>query len=877
MRLVARIRSLFRNLFARNRFEADLDEELRGYLAEVAARDERGGTLQADALRRTRLEEGSVDRIKEEVRDVRSGAGLETLARDVHYAFRSLRRSPTFGLVVFLTLTMAISTNAIMFSLMNAVLWRSLPYPSADRLAIIRVDAGSTTNAGAAPGEILDLRRRSRSFERWAMISGADAHLDYAGEVERLAAASVSDDFLPMFGAEPTLGRNFDERLDDGETLRTAIISDSLWSRRFGRDRGVVGRNVRINNIEVEIVGVLPAGFRLFLPPSSNAAESVDVWFPARIEESRQFRGLTAIGRLRQSATISQANAELQAISTSFLHEYPGAYPGGKLRLRALLLHDELTKDARPALYMLSAAVAFVLLIACVNVANVMLARGTAREREIAIRRAMGAGRVRLIGQLMTENAVLSGLAGLAGVLLAAAGLTVITKLGVSYLPMHSRIRMDASVTAFSLALSLASSLLFGLAPALRLASRGAGSALHSGRSDTAAPQMRKLHRGLLIAEVALSIVPLVCGGLILHTFVKLVRVPIGIDPSGILTARVPISLRKFPAVEQRWSFYRDVIERVGQLPGVEAVAGANPIPFAPLQVTRRIGRADDGSGAALLATQQVATPGYLRISGMSLVQGRDFTADDSVTKAPVAIIDQRIARLLWPKGALGGRLFIESGRDRHEVEIVGVIAPVRVTRIRDESTPHFLVPYHLYPTELSLVMKTNAPPTSLEPAIQRAVDSLSSGRAVFDVRPMDAYVADSIGDIRFTMLVLGVFAGVSLLLASVGLYGTLSYLISRRQREFAIRMAVGSSARGLVAMVIGEGLLLTAIGTAAGLVVALAAARSMRQLLYNVSPLDGATLLAVTGLIAVVAGLATWIPAWRVTRIDPNATLRTE
>jgi predicted permease len=875
MWFAVQIKWLLGKILHRHQLEITLDAELRAYMDEKTQRKILDGMAPSEARRQAILEEGGLEQVKEEVRGSLRGNGFETAVRDVRYGCRRLLRSPGFSGVVLLTLALGISTNVTMFSVMNAVLWRSLPYPAPDRLVIIEVDVRNIKNAGAAPGEVLDLTLRSHLVEHVSLISGVDANLDYGGEVEHLAAASVSDSFLPLLGANPALGRPFDSRLDDVGTVRSVLISDSLWRRRFGGNPAAVGAGVRINNLEMQIVGVLHPGFRLFLPASTNASEEIDVWFPTGLGKGRQYRGFAVAARLKPGVTIVQANAELQSLAADFVREYPGDYSDGKLRLVAHPLHSELTRAALPVLYMLAGAVAFVLLIACVNVANVMLANGTARQREIAIRRAMGAGRARLIRQLVTENVVLAVLAGGIGLILAHISLTATTKLSNSHLPMQSRITLDGSVTLFTVLLSIGTCLVFGILPAWRLASGDTASPLRAGRADTAAPSMRMLQRVLVIAEVALSIVPLVCGGLMLRTFLNLVHAPIGFEPSGVLTAKLPISFRMYPTIDQRWSLHRNILEQVGAIPGVEAVSAASPLPFAPLQITRRVGRADDSGVPGILATQQTVLHGYLRLVGTPLLQGRDFTPEDIAARRPVAIVDQRVAQRLWPEGALGRRLAIETGATRVIVEIVGIIAPVRVTHVRDGAMPHFLVPYHLYPIEMSLIVKTRETTASLGPAIRRTVDGLHTGRSLFEIRPMSAYVADSIGDIRFTMLVLGVFATISVLLASVGLYGTLSYLISQRRREFGIRLALGSSVRGLVAMVVGEGTVLTAAGIVAGLLGAWAATRAIRQLLYEVSPLDRVTLLGVIGLIAFISIAAVSVPAWRVTRIDPNLSLR--
>jgi predicted permease len=875
MRWATRINRFFRNLLNRDQLENVLGEELDGYIDEMTDRKVRAGMAPAEARRQALMEAGGVDRVKEEVRDAWLGNAVDTALRDVRYACRTLRRAPGFTAVVVFTLAMGIGGTVTMFSVMHAVLWRPLPYPSADRIVYLQVDARGVSNAGAAPGEVLDLQARSRTLEYVSIVNGVDANLEYNGEGEHVGAASVSDELLPLLSAGTALGRPLHAKTDIPGMVRNILISDELWRRRFGADPGVVGREVRVNNLPMQVAGVLRPGFRAYLPASAEAYDQTDIWFPTGIENTRDYRGFCVFARLKSTVTVQQANAELASLAADFVRESPARYPGGKLRFSVRSLQEELTHGARPALFLLAGAVGFVLLIACVNVANLMLARGSARQREFAVRKAMGAGKVRLVRQMLTENLVLALGAGAIGLAIASVSLDVIGKLGSTHLPLQARIAMNGTVVLFAVVLTVGVTALFGLLPAFRLASGRARDPLRAGRSETLAPGARWLQRALVVAEVALSIVPLVCCGLMLRSFVNLVGAPLGFNPAGVLTARLPVNLMRYPKEEQRWQVHRDVLERLRSTPGVEAVSAANPLPFSTWQAMRRVGRADHPDIPGILATQQNVLQGYVSLVGTPILQGRDFTAEDIEAKRPVAIVDDRLARRLWPEGALGRHLVRQSAKDGLELEIVGVTAPVRMTRVRDDDTPHFFVPYHVYPAEMSLVIKTKETAASLAPAIRRAAIEANTGRAPFDIRPMSDYVADSIGDTRFLLLVLGVFAAACVLLTAVGLYGTLAYLISQRKREFGIRMALGSGIPAIVAMVVREGALLTASGAAVGLVGAVVVARAIRQLLYNVAPFDWLTLVGVVGLLAIVALAAAAAPAWRAARIDPNTSLR--
>jgi putative ABC transport system permease protein len=827
------------------------------------------------------------------VRGTRLAYEAETALQDIRYGCRSLQRSPGFAVIVVATLALGIGANLTMFSLMRAVLWRPLPYPEPDRIVTIEVDARNVRNAGATRGELLGLKEHSRSFEQVSTIDAGGVNLEYAGEMEHVAAASVSDEFLPLLGVHPALGRLLDSRIDDGKQQPLAVlISNELWRRRFSADLGIVGRAVRIDGADMQIAGVLPSGFRLFLPPSVDDLEQIDIWFPYRIDATIPYRGLPIVARLRPGVTLDQANAELQTLAAQFEREHPDFYsgakgwmaspfdrelPGAKVRLTARLLHDEMTSGIRPGLFLLSGAVGFVLLIACVNVANLMLARGSARQREFDIRRALGAGRIRIVRQLLTESLVLAAASAAIGLFCARFGLEAIGRLSATHIPLQSRAGMDTPVLLSALALSVATSVLFGLVPAWRLASGKTGHPLRAGRTQTAGSGTRRLQRTLVAAEVALSIVPLACAGLMLRSFVNLMHSPLGFNPANVVTATVPLDYQRYPQNEERWALLRNVLDRVRALPGVQSASAAAPLPLAG-QERRRVGRADQPDTPPMLATQQFALPGYLGAIGTPLRAGRDFEDDDIAAQRSVTIIDEGLARQLWPEGAIGKLLSVYRTGWHQDLEVVGVTAPVRVTRVRDDSIPHFMMPYDgSYAREMSLVVRTRETAERMAPQIQFAVNTARAGRAVYDVRPMSAYVSDSIGGTRFILFVLAAFAGASALLTAVGLYGTLAYLTAQRTREFGIRLALGSGANAIVAVVIRESVLLAAAGAAMGLIGVAAVAGAIRGLLYEVQPSDGTTLVAVVGLVGLVALGAAGVPAWRATRIDPQTSLRSE
>jgi putative ABC transport system permease protein len=816
------------------------------------------------------------DHVKGRVRDVRIGSALEAAARDVRYGARVLWRSPGYALVVVLTIALGIGVNAAIFSVVHAVLWRSLPYPEADRIVAIEADTAGVPTAYSSPGPVFDLRTQSRLITGIAQVEGRDASLMIDGVMESVAAARVTDDVLPLLGAQSLpLGRTITTAEDSyGYVLKGVVISHGLWLRRFNGDPQVIGRRLTVNNFDVRVVGVMPAGFRLVLPGRSHAEESIDLWLPKDFAPSLLYRGLPLIGRVAPGATVAEAQAELTALASSFVASHPSAYPGG-LRLTVRPLGEVVTRGVKPALTALGAAVGFVLLIACVNVANLLLARARTRARELAVRRALGATRLRLVRQLLAENLVLAILGGAGGLVLARLGVGLLEWLRPVHLPRQGEIAVDGAVVLWTAGLTLVSGILFGLVPALALTRGSAGLTLHAGRAGSLMVRSRHLHRALVLSEIALSIVPLIAAGLMLRTFGNLLDVPLGFEPAHVVTARVSLNLEEFSTVDRRSAFYRDAIARVRELPGIEAASVGGPPPLAPVRSTVRLWRSEDREGTSSLGSQQSVMPGYFTVMGIPLRSGRDISDDDIVRRRRVAVVDERLAAQLWQGDAIGQSLSVEYSKQ--PLEVVGVAGYIRARDIRDAGTSLIYVPSHLYEIEQTLVVKTRAPLSTVAPAIKQTVEALGPGRPVFAIRPMEEIVRASIDDTRFTMLVLSAFAVASLVLAGVGLYGTLAYLTSQRTQEFGVRLALGATASTILRLVMREGCLLSGMGATLGFAAAMAVTRVLRGLLYGVTPLDGLTIASVVALVAGVALVAVGVPAWRAARVNPVTALRAE
>jgi putative ABC transport system permease protein len=791
-------------------------------------------------------------------------------------AFRSLKRTPGFVLVVVLTLGVGIGTSVTTFTVLQGVLWKPLPYPNATQLVLLDAEWNGNRRRGVAPLEIRDLKANSRSLDAIAVLSGVPANLTISGELERVFAASASSDALKMLGAEPpALGRLLDDQTDfapDGR-VSAVVISDALWRRHFSADTAAVGRRIEVNGIPVQIAGVLRPGLRVFLPAEFNAAEDVDLWFPAGISDRTDTRNVT-LARLAPGVTLAQANAELATMGAGYHERFPQNYSGTP-RFYVESVQDRLTAHVRPALIALGAAVAFVLLIACVNVTNLLLARAKTREREIAVRAAIGASRARIVSQLLIESAMLAAGGAAAGLVIAYGSIEWLDWLRPTNLPRQSQLGIDVTITAFAVGLGAIVCLVCGSIPAFRLTRREHMDPLRSGRSGTSMPGIRRLQRGLVIAEVALSIVPLIGGGLMLRSFWNLTHAPIGFDPSGLVTARVQMSFRTYPDLDSRLRLIRSAVNEVSQLPGVEAVTAAGPLPM-PRPNNRSFAR-EGVPDSGVVASQQPVFPGYLAMTRTRLLQGRDVSDDDLRADALVAVIDQRLADRLYPEGALGKRLQFKRGSTLALAEIIGITAPVRGVSVSNSDLPHVFLSYNIMQIEPWLVVRTAKTAATIGPEIRRVVEALGTNRPVVDIQPMQYYVDQSIGDTRFMMLMLTAFAAASLLLAGIGMYGTLAYLISQRTQEFGVRMALGASAAAIARMVAREGALLAGLGAALGMAVAMAMAGSLRSQLYGVAPIDATTVVSVASLMGLVAIAAASLPAWRAARVDPTVALRSD
>jgi len=814
---------------------------------------------------------------------------LETFWQDLRFGARTLVRTPGFAAVAVLTLALGIGANAAIFSVVNAVLLQPLPWRDAERAVMIWSKWTAFDKTWVATGEVVDYRRRSQTLEDVAAWSDSSVNITGDGDPERVRAASVSANTFAVLGAGPMLGRTFTAQEDLPNGPRVVVLGFGLWNRRYAGDPSIVGRSVLINGNPYQVLGVMPAGF--VLPTDYQSPEPGQLWTPLQMDPvsmDHGSHGLYAAGRLRPGFTVRQAAEELHGIAQAMTKE--GLYP---VQMRfdtvVLSLADEVVGPVRRSIWMLFAAVGFLLLIACANVANLLLARAEGRQREIAVRSALGAGGWRVVRQLLTESVVLTGVSTIAGLGLAYAGVRFVAWWNPQGIPRVASAALDVRVLAFTAAVALFTSVLFGLAPALRALRVDLTDALKDGGQSSSSGGARQHFRSaLVVAEMALAVVLLVGAGLMLRSIWALQRTPLGFDPAGVLTLRVALPAASYATPEQVVVFYQELLERVRTLPGVQAAGAARLLPLGSTigDFGLRIEGYMPPPGTNAKGDWQIVTDGYLEAMGERIVSGRGFTAADAPDTQLVALVNEELVRrYLDGRDPIGARMTIGGGgANRPWVTVVGVVADVKHNDLRGAVKEKFYIPHTQWHKSIgnpiramSLVVKASSDPRGLTGAVRQEVRALDPSIPVADVRTMSDVVGATTSSPRFTGLLLATFAGIALVLSAIGIYGVLSYLVSRRTREIGIRVAIGAGRSEVLRLVLGRGLLLAFAGVLLGLAGAALLTRFMRALLHDVSPADPLTFAAVTALLSVVAVVASLVPAWRATRVDPVIALKAE
>jgi putative ABC transport system permease protein len=813
---------------------------------------------------------------------------MDSFVQDLRYAFRIIRRSPGFTIVAVLALALGIGANTAIFSIVNAVVLKPLPYQKPEQLVQVwmrftGIGIPKDQNWVSAP-EFQDLRQNT-SLSHIAAIDPGSFNINFNTNPERVQSASVSASFFPMLGTQAEVGRVFLPEEDQAGRGHVVLLSNGLWRRRFGGDRSAVGRSLTMNGENYEIVGVLPKSFEF--------PRETELWVPLVFgpkdlsPDSRGNHGLLVIGRIKDGLSLERARADMQSISNRIIEENKD-YPYSRFNFSVLLvpLLEQQVGDIKLALWIMLGAVGLVLLIACSNVANLLLVRSSGREREMAVRQALGVSRWRLVRQLLTESTLLGLVGGLAGLVLGYVALRALVSLSARSFPRVAEAGIDVSVLAFTLLISIATGILFGLAPALHAFRGVTYNALKEGsHGGTAGAGAQRLRSTLIVIEMAVSLMLLAGAGLLIRSFLRLQEVDSGFRPDGVLTLRLALPEQKYSRVEQTRAFYRELLDRVQKLPGVDAAGASTGLPLSGV----------GWSGTATIDTQAVpvtdttpevdqrpVTPGYFEAMGISLVRGRFFNAHDNETGQPVAIVDETLAKTYWPHEDAVGKRIHPGGRQSPNpwMTIVGIVRHVRYRTLEAPSRTELYWPFLQTPFPLGsmiLALHTSGDPRSLAPAVQREVLAIDSDQPVYRVMTMNEIMSASMARRRLSMSLLAIFAGMALALAAVGLYGVMSYSVAQRAHEMGIRMALGAQTGNLIRLVMGQGLLVSGIGVVAGLAGSMVLAGFMSSLLFATRSIDPLTFATVAGVLMLVALLACFVPAYRAARVDPVIVLRQE
>jgi predicted permease len=812
---------------------------------------------------------------------------MDSFLQDCRYAVRMLARSPGFTLIAVLALALGIGANSAIFSIVNAVILKPLPYDKPEQLVQLwmrftGIGIPNDQNWVSAP-EFVDLQQ-NQSFSHLAAISGASFNININGTPERIDSAVVSTSFFPLLGVQAALGRVFLPEEGQPGRDRVVLLSDGLWRRRFGADPAISGRKIVMNGQSYLVVGVLPPNFQLPL--------EAEVWTPLVFSSddlspnNRGSHQYQVIARIKPGLSFEQARADMDVVSERIIAQHPDYhYREVNFHVLTIPLLEQQIGDIKTALWVLMSAVGLVLLIACANVANLLLVRASSREREIALRQALGVSRWRLIRQLLTESAILGLMAGVIGLLLGYWALRLLTTLAATSFPRVVEAHMDLRVLAFTLLVSLATGILFGLAPAFSSRHVTHDALKEGGRGGTAGAGSQRLRGALVVAEVALSLTLLVGAGLLIRSFLRLQDVDTGFRPEGVLTMRISLPEEKYPKIEQTRVFYRELLDRIRRLPGVDAAGGATGLPLSPTGwsgTTTVDSQAVQPSDTTPEADQRPVFPGYFEALGIPLVSGRYFDQRDTEKGAPVAIIDETMAKTYWPKEDPIGKRLKQGGRQSPEPwrTIVGVVRHVRYRTLESPSRVEFYWPYDQTSFGLgsmSLAIHTSSDPRSLAGVVQRQVQALDPDQPVYRIRTMSELMSESMARRRLSMFLLAIFAAVALALAAVGIYGIMSYSVAQRAHEVGIRMALGARSFDVVRMVLGQSLGLTLAGIFAGLLGSLALTNLLSSLLFNVKATDATTFFLVALILALVGLVASFVPAYRATTVDPVDALRQE
>ncbi|MCI0541427.1 MAG: ABC transporter permease [Verrucomicrobiales bacterium] len=876
MNCLKKFQARFRALFARRKLDARMNEEMRSHI-ELQTQENIEAGMSPEEARYTAVRQfGHADGIKEVCREQREGFVIRqssVVCGDVRFAFRQLLKNPGFTAVAVLTLALAIGANTAIFSVINGVLLKPLPYDEPGQIVNVWERAGDGARKGVAGGAFTDWKEHSTVFQHLAVIHGSAFNLTGEGQPERINGLQVSASLLDLLRVRALLGRGFlpeDDKL--GNDNKVIVLAHRFWQRRFGGDTTIVGRTLRLNRDNYTVIGVLP--------PRSFGSQKVDFLVPfvfgtEKWQESRGDHRFTVLGRLKPEVTREQASAELNSIKQRLQSLYPKWKEDWGVSVVPTL--EQVTGQVKPSLYVLLGAVAFVLLIACANVANLLLAKASTRQREMAIRAALGASRWRTMRHLLTESVLLALVGGGLGLALAFWGVRMLSRLSETTLPRVWEVAIDGRVLAASLLASLLTGLIFGSAPAWQLARSDVNNALKEGGRTSPGRFRNRLRSGLIVSEVALALVLLVGAGLLFKSFYRLQAVQPGYDSRNVLALDLSLDAQNYPDGERRATFLHQIFQQIKSLPGVESVGMATTLPLigwgyvAPIKVEGRVEQPEFGYTVAY----DFIAGDYFRSMGIPVLGGRVFAERDNSTNAPrVAIINEALVRKIFPgEDPIGKQINFWD----KTWEVVGVVGGVRHDGLDGQPNDRIYLSQAFCPWMGSLVVRTSHAPMSLADPVRKAIQSLDPDQPVANLRTLKDMLADSIGQRRLTLLLLGIFSGAALVLAAIGLYGVMSYAVTQRTNEIGIRMALGAQRRDVLRLIVRHGLLLTVFGLVVGFAGCLALTRFLAKQLYEVGTTDPAAFTIVSLVLVAVAFLAAYIPARRATKVDPMVALRCE
>jgi putative ABC transport system permease protein len=884
MPLLRTIADGLRSLFRKERVDRELDEELHGFLEMAAEEKIKQGMSRQEAARAVRLERGSLEVTKEAVRSAGWESFVETFWQDLRFAGRMLRKNLGFTTVAVLTLALGIGANTAIFSVVNGVLLKPLPFPESDRLVEVMRALKSGSDDSVEPSKFIFWQQNSRVFEAMAAFDmfGTGFNLASGGQPEHVKGVRVSADFFRVLAVPPVIGRGFAEEEGRPGGASVAVISNNLWKHQFGGDPSIIGRTILLNDENYAVVGVMPVGF--------ESRPSADIWVPLRPVFNPENDGgplFIVLGRLRPGVTLRTAQFDMNGVGEQFRTSFPGSMVKDE-GVAVVDYQKHLVGNVRPALLILLGAVGFVLLVACGNVVNLLLARATTRRREIAVRIALGAKRSRLVRQLLTENAMIALAGSGLGLLLSKGCLIGLLRMAPGSLPQFSTIHIDQHVLGFTLAVAFLTTLVFGLAPALEMSGTDTNASLREGGGRTAGSlRHTRLRDVVVVVEISLSLALLVGATLLIRTYANLRGINPGIDPRNILIMKLALSGPKFETTSATSEFFQKMVDRAENLSTAGAAAFVTVLPLeqGPDQPFQILGGRNNESGDAQF---RAITPDYFRVVRVPLLQGRFFRQADNPQSQGVVIINEALARQYFRGGyPIGEHLTITGGAATGARTIIGVVGDIREDGLDNPPPPTLFVPTAQLDNEFtklmnkvvatSFLVRTKAAPMSVAAEVQREVFAADGDVAAFDFRPMESMLAGSIVRQRFNMLLLGTFAGIAITLSAVGLYGVISYAVARRTQEIGIRMALGAAHADVLRLIVGHGMKLVAIGLALGIGLALLSTQLISSLLYGVRPTDAATLAVASLGLVLVAFLATYIPARRAMRVDPMLALRYE